>query len=311
MKKIIFLLTFSSMFSLNLFGDCIHIGYQSGLTCSGDEIIIDDLQTNFTSTMKVSDSELTVLDIPIYIYSTLRGRVQLQLNENQPLSNGEETISTTFYLVQNNQEDEITLGEAFSVGGRGRRQSQLDGQTLIAQIRIKVNNLSDIQTAGKYRLKKYIQAKLRRTYTSSSTITATGEVEQVTIVGFEDVSTYTSQQLFKDAFIDYGLINFNTINRQVRDIYVKNNTTGACQISFNTSPLISQIDSNYKIPMKYFYQKDGEAEEEILNAEPFTLIVGKNNGSKVGMMSFETEEITGPLIAGDYKATLQVTVSAN
>jgi len=311
MKKFIFLLTFSSFFSLNLFGSCIHIGYQSGLSCSGDEIIIDDLQTNFTSTMKVSDSELTVLDIPIYIYSTKRGRVQLQLNENQPLTNGEENINTTFYLVQNNKEDEITLGEAFRVGGRGWRRSQLDGQTLVAQIRIKVNNLSDIQTAGKYRLKKNIQAKLRRTYTSSSTITATGEVEQVTIVGFEDVSNYTSQQLFKDAFIDYGIIDFNSINRQIRDIYVKNNTTGACQISFNTSPLVSQIDSNYKIPMKYFYQKEGEAVKQIINAEPFTLIMGKNNGSKVGSMTFETEKLTGPLIAGDYKATLQVTVSAN
>ena len=308
MKKTILLL---AIFSLNLFGSCIHIGYQSGLTCSGDEIIIDDLNTNFITSMKVSDRELTVLDIPIYIYSNKRDRIKLQLNENQPLSNGRETINTKFYLVQNNREDEITLGKAFNVGKRGRRSNQLDGHTLIAQIRIKVDNLSDIQTAGSYQLKKYIQAKLGRTYTSSSTITATGKVEQVTIVGFEDVSNYTSQQLFKDASINYGLINFNTINRQIRDIYVKNNTTGACQISFNTSPLISQIDSSYQIPMNYFYQKEGEAEQQILNAEPFTLIVGKNNGSKVGSMTFETEKLTGNLIAGDYKAVIQVTVSAN
>ncbi len=307
MKKTIL---FLAIFSLNLFGSCIHIGYQSGLTCSGDEIIIDDLNTNFTTTMKVSDRELTVLDIPIYIYSNTRNRIRLQLTENQPLSNGKERIDTKFYVVQNNREDEITLGKTFNIGKRGRG-NQLDGHTLIAQIRIKVDNLSDIQTAGSYQLKKYIQAKVGRNYTSSSTLTATGEVEQVTIVGFEDVSNYSSQQLFKDASINYGLINFNTINRQIRDIYVKNNTTGACQISFNTSPLISQIDSSYQIPMKYFYQKDGEAEQEILNAEPFTLIVGKNNGSKVGSMKFETEKLRGNLIAGDYKAVIQVTVSAN
>jgi hypothetical protein len=308
MKKAILLLT---IFTINLFGGCIHIGYQSSLSCSGDEIIIDNLNTNFITPMKVSDNDLIVLDIPIYIYSTLRGRVQLQLNENQPLSNGKETINTKFYIVQNNIEDEITMGEAFNVGKRGRRRNQFDGHTLIAQIRIKVNNLSDIQTAGRYQLKKYIQAKLRRSYTPSSTITATGEVEQVTIVGFEDVSIYTSQQLFKDASIDYGLINFNTINSQFRDIYVKNNTTGDCQISFNTSPLISQIDSNYQIPMNYFYKKEGEAEQQILDAKPFTLIVGKNNGSRVGSMRLETEKLTGNLIAGDYKAVIHVTVSAN
>lgn len=308
MKKTILLL---AIFSLNLFGGCIHIGYQSGLTCSGDEIIIDDLNTNFTTTMKVSDRELTVLDIPIYIYSTKRNRIKLELTENQPLSNGKERIDTKFYIVKKNREKEITLGKAFKIKKRGRRKKKLDGNTLIAKIRIKVDNLSDIQTAGGYQLKKYIQAKIGRNYTSSSTITATGEVEQVTIVGFEDVSNYNSQQLFKDASINYGLINFNTINRQIRDIYVKNNTTGACQISFNTSPLISQIDSSYQIPMKYFYQKDGEAEQEILNAEPFTLIVGKNNGSKVGSMKFETEKLRGNLIAGDYKAVIQVTVSAN
>ena len=308
MKKTILLL---AIFSLNLFGSCIHIGYQSGLTCSGDEIIIDDLNTNFTTTMKVSDRELTVLDIPIYIYSNTRNRLKLQLNENQPLSNGKERIDTKFYIIKKNREKEITLGKAFKIKKRGKRKKKFDGNTLIAKIRIKVDNLSDIQTAGSYQLKKYIQAKVGRNYTSSSTITATGEVEQVTIVGFEDVSNYSSQQLFKDASINYGLINFNTINRQIRDIYVKNNTTGACQISFNTSPLISQIDSSYQIPMKYFYQKDGEAEQEILNAEPFTLIVGKNNGSKVGSMKFETEKLRGNLIAGDYKAVIQVTVSAN
>ena len=308
MKKTILLL---AIFSLNLFGNCVHIGYQSGLTCSGDEIIIDDLNTNFTTTMKVSDRELTVIDIPIYIYSNKRNRIKLELNENQPLSNGQETIDTKFYIIKKNREKEITLGKAFKIKKRGKRKKKFDGNTLIAKIRIKVDNLSDIQTAGSYQLKKYIQAKVGRNYTSSSTITATGEVEQVTIVGFEDVSNYSSQQLFKDASINYGLINFNTINRQIRDIYVKNNSTGACQISFNTSPLISQIDSSYQIPMKYFYQKDGEAEQEILNAEPFTLIVGKNNGSKVGSMKFETEKLRGNLIAGDYKAVIQVTVSAN
>ena len=308
MKKTILLL---AIFSLNLFGACIHIGYQSGLSCSGDEIIIDDLNTNFTTTMKVSDRELTVIDIPIYIYSNKRNRIKLELTENQPLSNGKERIDTKFYIVKKNREKEITLGKAFKIKKRGKRKKKFDGHTLIAKIRIKVDNLSDMQTAGGYQLKKYIQAKIGRNYTSSSTITATGEVEQVTIVGFEDVSNYSSQQLFKDASINYGLINFNTINRQIRDIYVKNNTTGACQISFNTSPLISQIDSSYQIPMKYFYQKDGEAEQEILNAEPFTLIVGKNNGSKVGSMKFETEKLRGNLIAGDYKAVIQVTVSAN
>jgi len=307
MKKVILLL---SILSFNLFGDCLHIGYQSGLSCSGNEIIIDDLNINFSSSMKVSDRDLTVLDIPIYIYSNKRGNIQLQLNESQPLTNGSETINTKFYLLQNNREDEITLGKAFNVG-RGGRRSQLDGNTLLAQIRIKVDNLSDIQTAGSYQFKKYLQAKIRREYTSSAIITARGDVEQVTIVGFENVSNYRSQQLFKAATIEYGLIDFNSINLQIRDIYVKNNTNGACQISFNTSPLISQIDSDYQINMNYFYTKEGEQEQQIVNSEPFTLIVGKYNGSKVGSIKFQTEKVTNSLIAGKYKAVIHVTVSAN
>lgn len=308
MKKTIAILLFLSS---TLFGGCIHIGSQAGITCVGNEITIDDINLNFTTSMKVSDQELNVLDIPIYIYSTLRQRVQLQLNENQMLSNGTETINTKFYIVQNNREEEITLGRLFNIGrGRGRR-NQLDGQTLIAMLRIKVTSLSDVQTAGDYQLKKNLIARIGRNYSSPATITSTGEVEQVTIVGFQNVSNYTSQQLFKEATINYGLVNFNTINRQIRDIYVKNNTNTPCQISFNTSPLISQIDSNYQINMKYFYKKEGEQEHQILNAEPFTLIQGKNNGSKVGTMKFETEKLINSLIAGEYKAVIHVTVRAN
>ena len=311
MKKIILLL---NLFTFNLFANCLHIGFQSGITCSGDELIIDDLNLDFTTQMRVSDNDLIVLDIPIYIYSNRKKnhrtkRVKLLLNENQPLSNGNENINTKFYIVKRNKEREITLGKPIKiVGKRGRR---LNGQKRIAWLRIKVNALSDMQTAGTYTLKKTLQAQFQGQRSSTASFFARGKVEQVTIVGFDNVSNYTSQQLFKAASIDYGLINVNTINLQTRDIYVKNNTNGACQISFNTSPLISQIDSFYQINMNYFYQKDGEQEQKIVNDEPFPLIVGKHNGGKVGRMKFETEKLTNSLIAGEYKAVIHVTVSAN
>jgi len=308
MKKITLLLT---LLSFKLFaGVCLHVGFQSGLTCSGKGITIDDLNIDFSTKMKVSDKALTVVDIPIYIYSNKKRKVKLLLNENQPLSNGQENINTKFFLIKRNKEREITLGKPIKLVGR-RKRKKFNGHTIVAYLRIQVNALSDTQTAGKYQLKKSLQAIVRRTTSPTASLTATGEVEQVTMVGFENVSSYTTQQRFKDATINYGLIDFDTVNRQVRDIYVKNNTLGACQISFSTSPLISQIDPNYKIGMNYFYQQDGEERHQILNSEPFTLIRGKSNGSKVGSMTFETEQLKSSLIAGDYKAVIHVTVSAN
>jgi len=311
MKKIILLL---NIFTFTLFANCLHIGFQSGITCSGDELIIDDLNLDFTTQMRVSDDNLIVLDVPIYIYSNKKKnrktkKVKLILNENQPLSNGSETINTKFYIVKRNKEREITLGKPIRVVGK--RGKKLNGNKRIAWLRVKVNALSDIQTAGTYSLKKTLQAKFRGRRSSTASFSARGEVEQVTTIGFENVSNYTNQQLFKDASIDYGVFSLNNINRQIRDIYVKNNSNGACKISFNTSALISQIDPSYQINMNYFYQKNGEQEQPIVNNQPFTLVVGKHNGNKVGSMKFETEKLSSSLIAGEYKAVIHVTVSAN
>jgi hypothetical protein len=311
MKKIILLLT---LLSLQLFATCLHIGFQSGLTCSEDELIIDDINLNFATQMRVSDNNLVVLDIPIYIYSNKRKnrrtkRVKLLLNESQTLSNGLETINTKFFIVKRNKERELALGNPIRIiGKKGRR---LNGLKRIAWLRIKVNTLSDMQMAGTYTLKKTLQAVFKGQRSATASLTARGEVEQVTTVGFENVSNYKNQQLFKDVSIDYGVFSLNNINRQIRDIYVKNNSNSACQISFSTSPLISQLDPSYKINMNYFYKKEGEQEQQIINAEPFTLVVGKHNGSKVGSMKFETEKLNSSLIAGEYKAVIQVTVSAN
>ena len=197
MKKIILLL---NIFTFNLFSNCLHIGFQPGITCSGDELIIDDLNLDFTTQMRVSDDNLIVLDVPIYIYSNKKKnrktkKVKLILNENQPLSNGSETINTKFYIVKRNKEREITLGKPIRlIGKRGKR---LKGQKRRAWLRIKVNALSDIQTAGTYNLKKTLQAKFRGRRSSTASFSARGEVEQVTTIGFDNVSNYTNQQLFK------------------------------------------------------------------------------------------------------------------
>jgi hypothetical protein len=63
--------------------------------------------------------------------------------------------------------------------------------------------------------------------------------------------------------------------------------------------------------MNYYYKKNDENEQKIINEETFTVITGKSSGNKVGEMRFETERITNSLLAGEYKAILHVTVSAN
>lgn len=306
MKKI---LIFLIIVPLNLWASCLRIGFHNGVKCYGNSVSVDDLNINFSTTMQVSDNDLTVFNIPVYVYSNSLDTVSLTLEENQPLINGTDTINTKFYHVVHNHEEEITLGKPFLL--LGNKRPKRNGHARVAFIRIKVNALSDIQTAGMYVLKKNLKTTLKGVASPTSLLTAKGDVTQVTIVGFENVSSYTNIQLFKDAIINYGTLKFSQENSQTKFVYVKNNTTGECQISFKTSPLISKIDSNYQIKMSYFYKKDSESEQKIINDKPFTLIRGTSSGNKVGEMRFVTEELKGAFIAGEYTATIQVTITAN
>jgi len=308
MKNILILLM---IISINLFGSCLKVSSSSSVTCSGDTISIDDINQNFTTTMKVSDSGVSVVDIPIYISTTSTEEVTMTITNSSSLQNSDgETITTELFYVVGGGESTITEGSAFVLlaNGAGTR----DGTNqLVGYIRIKVT-LSDNQTVGSYSLSKNIEVALTNIGTSpTATLSSSGSVDYVTIVSFENIiSGYTSGEKFISAVVDYGDFNLNAVNTEIRNLYVKSNSKKDCTISFATSKLISQVDSDYKIGMNYYYTKTGGTQELIQNNVPFTVIRGKNSGSKVGEMKFETDTIDASLIAGDYKAVITVTVSA-
>jgi len=307
MKKLLLL----SILSWNLFGACLEVGATAGKSCTGDSVRVDAMNANFSISMKVADTNLKVIDIPLYIFSDANDEVKMTIANLSTLRNSaNEVISTAFYYVVNNVESAITENQPFTLlatSNAGR-----DGNSIVGYIRIKVNSLADTQTAGTYTLSKNMSVKLGNGNDSPvATLSASGSVEQVSMVGFENLATYKMSQAFKDGLVDYGNFTLNTKNEQVKDIFVKNNTNGNFQIKFETSDLISQVDNNYKIDMSYYYTKIGATEEGINNNEFFTIMSRKNNGTKVGTMRFVTESLTGSLIAGEYKAVINVTVSAN
>jgi len=309
MKKLLLF----TLLSFKLFGACLEVGTTTGQTCTGDTIHVDAM-TNlaFTTTMKVSDNNLKVLEIPLYVFSDdTSSAVSMTINDVTALTNGTDSIGTKFEYVQNNTVvATISNGTAFTI--LAANASGRDGNSEIGRIRITINAaLSDTQTAGTYTLSKSISVQLGNGNSSASeTLSASGTVEQVSMVGFENLATYKTGQAFKDGLVDYGNFTLNTSNEQIKDLFVKNNTTGDFKIKFETSDLISQVDSSYKIAMSYYYTKTGATEQPINNNEFFTIMTGKNNGSQVGQMRFVTEALTGSLIAGEYKATINVTVQA-
>jgi len=261
--------------------------------------------------MKVSDNGVTVVDIPIYISTDSTEEITMTMTNITSLRNSDnETIATDFFYVVGGSEHGIIENSSFVLlaNGAGTRDGS---NNLIGYIRIKVT-LSDNQTVGSYSLSKNIKVTLTNNGTSpTATLSSGGSVEHVTIVSFEDsISGYTSGEKFISAVIDYGDFNLNAVNRQIRSLYVKSNSKKACTISFSTSKLVSQVDSSYKIGMNYYYTKIGGTQQTIPNNIPFTIINGKNSGGKVGEMKFETESIDSLLIAGEYKAIINVTVSA-
>jgi hypothetical protein len=307
MKKLILI----TLLSLNLFGACLDVGATARQSCSDDTVHIDNISKTFTSSMKVSDNSLTVVDIPIYIFSNSTEEISMTISNVSTLRNANnEVITTTFYYVVNNTEYSINENQSFVLLSADANREEVNALT--GYIRIKVNSLSDTQTAGGYSLSKNMTVKLGNgSDSSSATLSSSGIVEQVSMVGFENMATYKTGKAFKDGLVDYGNFTLNTTNEKIKELFVKNNTTGDFKIKFETSDLISQVDNNYKIDMSYYYTKTDASEQPINNNEFFTIMSGKNNGTKVGQMRFVTESLTGSLIAGEYKATINVTVSAN
>jgi len=322
MKNIWLLLLISISF-LNGFGfspikpplaivSCLDVGTASGQSCSSNTISVDDIDSEFSTVMRVGDVNLKVLDIPIYIDTNSDDKVSMTISDKTDLENsdGEKIDFSMQYIQSGSVVSDISSGVEFTLleeGASGR-----DGDTVVGYIRIIISSVLDTQTVGKYSFSKDISVKLGDIRESSSaSFDAQGEVEQVTVVGFESLSSFKDGVFFLDALVDYGNFKLNQSNEKRESVFVKNNTKGDIKIKFNTSPLIHTLDDNYQIEMSYFYQEDGEVENRIDNNTFFTVADGKNGGDKIGEMRFVTESLNQTLMAGEYSAVLNITVSAD
>jgi len=263
--------------------------------------------------MQVSESYLTLVDIPIYLYSDVEEEITMSIRKISSLKNfTNEIIETQFYYIPIGSSAKLIKENLpFSLLSRGKTV-QRDGNRQIGTIRIEAKNLSDIQTAGAYQLSYNITVNLGTTGSSTSILSCRGEVDQITRVGFQSLSAYKRGKGFLDSSINYGTFKLHQSNIEKRDIYVKNNVDKRVGIEFQTSDLINQTDSRYRINMDYFYREKNGLSQPIQNNSSFTITEGKNSGIvPVGEMIFKTEPIKESLVAGEYKAILYIKISAD
>ena len=306
-------LIFTIVLSISLSATCLKVGISSGQSCNQNSIKIDNINHSFTTKMQVSDSYLTLVDIPIYLYSDVEEEVTMSIRKISSLKNfTNEVIETQFYYIPIGSSAKLIKENLpFTLLLRGKTTKR-EGNRQIGTIRIEAKNLSDMQTAGTYQLSYNLTVNLGTTLSSTSILSCRGEVEQITRIGFQSLSTYKRGKGFLDSSINYGTFKTHQSNIEKRDIYVKNNVDKRVEVKFQTSDLINQTDSSYRIRMDYFYREKSGLSQPIKNNTSFTIIEGKNSGIiPVGEMIFKTEPIKDSLVAGEYKAILYIKISAN
>ena len=309
MKKILLL---SSVLSLNLFGACLEVGTTAGQNCSGSSIHLDSISNQSFTSIQVGSSN-QVKYIPLYVASDSTEKVTMTLSNLANLIKGSDSMVTNYYFVSGNSESgtavPIVNNTAFTLLNAGT--TSRDGNTIVGYLKLIVPTVAALQTAGSYALSANISVKLTSSASASENLTANATVDYVTQVSFTDeVSGLTSGEGFKDSTVDYGNFILNQINSKTVNVYLKNNTTNDCTMSFAPVSLTHVDYPAYSIGMSYSYKNLNNVVHDITDASEFILKNGKNSGSKVGEMTFKTESLTGSLIAGEYKATINVTISA-
>ena len=301
------------LLSISLFSSCLKVSTASGQTCTGNSIEIDNINNLFQQKMKVSNSHLKLIDIPIYLFSDSTEEIRMSITKISSLKNfnNEEIDTQWYYIPTNGSSYSIKENQSFLLLSTGNSRDR-DGNSKVGMIRIETKNLSDIQTAGIYSLSYGLRVTLGTALSSMATWSCQGEVEQVNRVGFKSLSTYKTGKGFVDDTIDYGHFRVYESNEEKRDIYVKSNIDKSIQLKFETTDLINQLDNKYRIHVNYYYKGTNNIKKRIKNNTFFTLTNGKNSGViPVGEMLFQTEPINDSLIAGEYKAILNIQVRAN
>ncbi|HHB94534.1 MAG TPA: hypothetical protein ENK88_05270 [Campylobacterales bacterium] len=291
MKKILISLILLSSY---LFSSYLIVGDSSGLVEGAeDEIRLNPISINFAN-LEVSSSG-SFIEIPIYVKSDTTEAVTMKLTNITPLVQGSNSIGLSLSYRGTTISDNVPFN--LLNNGEGGR----DGNTVVGKIKVTIPTVSSTQNYGNYSTS--IDMELSSSSTEHLNITAT--VPLVAVAGFEPVDSYTKDKKFIGATLHYGTFNINQKNSIEKNLFIRSNSSQNFRMTFDTSELVSQIDSSYTIPLSYYYNNI-----PFTNNNTFIALNGKNEGnSNIGTVKFETGIITGSLIAGDYQATIGITVT--
>ena len=301
--------------SFHLWAECLQVNLDATTsTCSG--ININSLTKTFITTMNISDTSVAFEAIDIYIKSDSTKEIKMRLTNNNPLTHTSfgDTITTKFYYKKSGgAEVEITNdGTPFSLLADGENIADRDGSTLIGILIVKAKNLADDQTAGEYQLSQDMVVTLDTDDSGSSTLTNNANVNYLTIVGLADTSSITSGEKFVGAEVDFGTLTLGSSDNEIlKNVYLNSNSKEDCIMTLDPKNMEHESYSAQTIPMHYYYTQSGGTEHEITDTTAFTLHTGKGNGGTVvGEMKFKTGTLGSIQMAGNYSATLNVTISA-
>jgi hypothetical protein len=296
MKRVFFIITILSNMLCSAY---LTVSPNGGIPIGVDGTIqLDALSANFTN-LEVSSSN-KFIEIPIYVRSDTLEAVSLTINNILPLNQNGETIAFSLSFKGTN----ISTGVAFSLlnSGEGGR----DGNTVVGKIKITIPSVSTTQIEGSsYNVNMNMELSSANHQSVATEIFSIGAtVPLVAMAGFSSTSSFKNSQYFVGDTINYNTFSFHQKNIIEKDLFVKSNSTQDFTISFNSSQLTSQVDSSYKINMAYYFKG-----VQFTNNQKFTALTGTNEGvSSLGKIKFETQTITGSLIAGTYRASVGVTI---
>jgi hypothetical protein len=297
MKKILILLTIISNI---LFSAYLTVSSSSGVPIGNDgEILLNPLSANF-SNLEVSTSN-SFIDIPIYVKSDTTEAVSLKIDNISALIQGSDSISfnVSYRGATISSAVAFTLLEA----GEGGR----DGNTIVGTIRITVPSVGITQIEGSnYSINMGMElSSANYPSITTETFSLRATVPLVAMAGFSTTSSFKNGQYFLGDTVQYNNFLFNQKNSIEKNLFVKSNSNQNFTISFNTSQLISQVDSNYQINMQYYFKGI-----PFPNNQKFTALTGTNDGtSSIGAIKFETQTIDSSLISGRYQASVGVTIT--
>ena len=290
MKKICILLIV--IFS-NIWADYLTVSSQPITEDGSGTVLLNNFSIDFSTLTLPSSNVVRTIDVYLKSDSTANA-VNMTISGDSQLKNGNEKMDIS--LSYNGHV--ITLGTSFELLGAG--EGVRDGSK-IGTIEVKINSVTPVQLLGEYNIDLNMDLEGQ----STQTLPIKATVPTITVAGFSSTQTETGVNRFLGTTLDFGNFEFDKKNTIDNDLYIRSNSSQSLYISFDTDDMVHESDTDYKIAMQYYW--NGTAYSKNTKIKTLT---GVDKGEiSIGTMTFETQTIDSSLIAGDYSATINVTIT--